>query len=232
MAPSDTKSRILDAAQAEFSSLGFDGASIRGIAEKASVQLASVRYHFGSKDDLWRAVFARHAENVTRRRDGFYKKLENHHGTPTAADIAEAMLGPALGVRFGTEGERSFSKLMANTMSNPDERSTRLTRELFDPAVDGIVAHFKEALPGLGDEEAYWGFFLASGCISAIAANGERLARISNGKASADDQTQAFENLITFVAGGIEALEQKSGKRQTEKATSPSPHASVEADKE
>lgn len=52
----DTKRRILDAAAAEFGDHGFSGASTRAIAEKAAVQHALVRYHFGDKESLWRTV--------------------------------------------------------------------------------------------------------------------------------------------------------------------------------
>lgn len=223
MAQPDTKTRILDAAQAEFSALGYDGASIRGIAQKASVQIASIRYHFGSKDDLWQAVFARHAHEVTKRRDVFYETLRSRGDIPTASEVAEAMLGPALDLRYRSKNGRSFAKLMANMMANPDKRSTKMTEKFFDPSVGDIVAHFKDALPGLESEEAYWGFFLAGGCLAMIAANGERLDRISDGNASADDQAQTFENMITFVVGGFEALAKKSEDRG---AAKPKPEAS------
>jgi TetR/AcrR family transcriptional regulator len=52
----DTKRRILDAAAAEFGDHGFSGASTRTIAANAAVQHALVRYHFGDKESLWRAV--------------------------------------------------------------------------------------------------------------------------------------------------------------------------------
>ena len=52
----DTKRRILDAAAAEFGDHGYTGASMRAIAQNASVQHALVRYHFGDKESLWRAV--------------------------------------------------------------------------------------------------------------------------------------------------------------------------------
>lgn len=51
-----TRQRVLEAAIAEFASRGMDGASTRRIATLAEVQQALVGYHFGSKQDLWRAT--------------------------------------------------------------------------------------------------------------------------------------------------------------------------------
>src|SRR5690606_12725808 len=47
-----TKARIRDAAITEFSEKGFNGASIRGIAERAGVSPGLVQHHFGTKQEL------------------------------------------------------------------------------------------------------------------------------------------------------------------------------------
>lgn len=51
-----TRASILQAALEEFSERGFDGASTRDIAAKAGVHHALIKYHFNSKDELWRAA--------------------------------------------------------------------------------------------------------------------------------------------------------------------------------
>ncbi|MFN3520730.1 MAG: TetR/AcrR family transcriptional regulator [Phenylobacterium sp.] len=53
-----TQASILKAALQEFSSKGFDGASTREIAAGAGVHHALIKYHFKSKELLWRAVVA------------------------------------------------------------------------------------------------------------------------------------------------------------------------------
>jgi len=55
-----TKDRILEVAERLFAEKGLDGTSMRHITEAAGVNLASVNYHFGSKDGLIAAVFQRH----------------------------------------------------------------------------------------------------------------------------------------------------------------------------
>jgi TetR/AcrR family transcriptional regulator len=53
---SNGEAAILEAAEILFAEKGFDGASIRAIAEKADVCKANVFHHFGSKDGLYLAV--------------------------------------------------------------------------------------------------------------------------------------------------------------------------------
>ena len=56
---SETSSRILDAAEALFIELGFAATSLRSIASRADVNLASAHYHFGSKEGLLGACLHR-----------------------------------------------------------------------------------------------------------------------------------------------------------------------------
>lgn len=51
-----TRALILEAALQEFSANGFDGTSTRAIAASAGVHHALIKYHFQSKDLLWRAA--------------------------------------------------------------------------------------------------------------------------------------------------------------------------------
>lgn len=50
------RDRLLNAASELFSSQGYRQTSLRQIADKTGVSHGSIRYHFGSKDDLYRAV--------------------------------------------------------------------------------------------------------------------------------------------------------------------------------
>ncbi len=52
----DTKSKILMVAQELFGEKGFDGASVRDIAQKAGVNIAAINYHFQNKENLYFSV--------------------------------------------------------------------------------------------------------------------------------------------------------------------------------
>lgn len=54
----ETQDRLIIVALEAFSINGYEGASIRNIAEKAEVNIAAINYHFGSKHNLYWAVMS------------------------------------------------------------------------------------------------------------------------------------------------------------------------------
>ena len=53
----DVKKRLLLAAKKLFSRYGYDGTSIRQICEEAGANVALVSYHFGGKENIFKALF-------------------------------------------------------------------------------------------------------------------------------------------------------------------------------
>jgi AcrR family transcriptional regulator len=62
--PGGTAARILDAAEATFAERGFAGTATREIARRAGVPFGTLHYHWGSKQQLWEAVFQRLADRT------------------------------------------------------------------------------------------------------------------------------------------------------------------------
>jgi AcrR family transcriptional regulator len=88
--PRSTRERILDTALDLFIEQGFDGTSLREIAERLRLTKAALYYHFSSKDDLLMALHLRvHAvgkEGLKRLIDG-----------PATLEKWEALLDEVLG---------------------------------------------------------------------------------------------------------------------------------------
>jgi AcrR family transcriptional regulator len=61
---SDKQIQIMEAAEELFAEKGFNGTSVREIAEKAHINLAMVSYYFGSKEKLLEAVFEYRGELI------------------------------------------------------------------------------------------------------------------------------------------------------------------------
>jgi len=59
---SEKKVQIMEAAEKLFAATGFDGTSVRDIADAAGVNLAMISYYFGSKEKLMEAMFSYRSE--------------------------------------------------------------------------------------------------------------------------------------------------------------------------
>jgi AcrR family transcriptional regulator len=82
----ETRSAILDAAIAEFAERGFEGASIRAIADRLGLQHPLITYHYRSKDILWRAA-AEHA--FAQIRAGWDNSAPENSDLPPFARLRE-----------------------------------------------------------------------------------------------------------------------------------------------
>src|SRR5215467_8162923 len=104
--PHETRTRILDAAEALFMQHGFEGTSMRTLTASAGANLAAVNYHFGSKDALIEAVFRRRLDPMNTARIAELDRLEKDAaGRPlTPEAIIRAFIGVSLGMIEDAKG--------------------------------------------------------------------------------------------------------------------------------
>ncbi len=204
----DTKTLILDAAEQAFADLGFGAASLRHIIGEAGVNLAAVHYHFGSKDTLAGAVFARRIGVLTRERMALLDACEAAAGKgplPLEA-VLEAFVGPAL--RLTTDpakGGRVFMRLYGRTMAEPSEHLQMMLNEQFGPTIERFLGALKRALPDLPPAELCWRFQFVVGAMGYLMADPLSLRTISGGQCDVSDTETAIKELVTFLAAGLRA---------------------------
>lgn len=83
--PEVRRQQILDAALIEFNALGFTGASIAKIAERAGISKANVYVHFASKDDMFETLL----EQLMSRSERNWSQLQN---LTSADDLIERLI--------------------------------------------------------------------------------------------------------------------------------------------
>ncbi|HVS19316.1 MAG TPA: TetR/AcrR family transcriptional regulator [Planctomycetota bacterium] len=205
----DTKARLLDAAEASFGEHGFQGSSLRAITSAAEANLAAVHYHFGSKEQLFAAVFARRIEPINARRLERLDALEAAAGG--AAVEVEALLAafiePACNAfaQIEDRGAR-FLQLSGRMFSEPGEHWTAV-RALLEEPLARFLAAFGKSLPHLPPREVLWRlFFVVGGMCHAFSA-GAMLTEFSDGACRGDDARQSVPRLIGFLAAGMRSAE-------------------------
>jgi len=196
--------RILDAAEALFARHGYDGVTMRQIAQGAQVDVALANYHFGKKLDLFHAVFERRAEILSSSRR---KLLMSAKGTDqTLEQVIEAFLLP-LKMAQETEdsGWKNYLALLAYVMNSPIW-SQELMGKVYDKRVGEFIDALKAAFPNANDEDLHWCYHYVSGALALTLAQTGRIDILSGGKCLSTDFDAAYERMIPFVAAGFTAV--------------------------
>jgi AcrR family transcriptional regulator len=203
MEPSSTKSQILDAAERLFAEFGLDATSLRAVTSTAGVNLAAVHYHFGSKEGLIQAVFARRLEPLNRERIDRLEVLTASGQPIELTDLLRAMLEPAL--RMAQEpGGAHFLKLMGRMHSDPDAlASAGSVFELFQEFRDRFLPCFQSALPELPQVELFWRLHFVFGAMAGTMTSRATLDFLSDGRCRADDADAVVARLVAFAEAGL-----------------------------
>ena len=157
MAPPDTRTQLLDAAERLFAEHGFRGASVRAITDLAGANLAAVGYHFGSKADLLAAVVRRVIEPINAAQSAGLDRLLARTPEPPVAELVEAFAGPLFDEMLtGDEGGARTSRLIMRIIGDPAEEMRTWTGSAEASVRDRYLAAFGRALPGLSPEELWF----------------------------------------------------------------------------
>ncbi len=204
----DTKTLILDAAEQAFAELGFGSASLRHIIRSAGVNLAAVHYHFGSKEALVEAVFARRIGRLTQERLALLDACEARArgGPPPLEQVLEAFVGPALRLTTApAQAGKAFVRLFGRTIAEPSEHLQTMLNEQFGTTITRFLAALQRALPALSPAELAWRFQFAVGAMGYLMADPQNLKSISAGLCDPSDTETAIRELVTFLAAGLRA---------------------------
>ena len=95
MSSDQTRSAILAAAERLYADRGFGDVTLRDIDVEASVNLAAVNYHFGSKDELIAELFVTRSLATNRERLNELRAAEENGGGRAPIDaICSRWSGP------------------------------------------------------------------------------------------------------------------------------------------
>lgn len=153
----DTRTRLLDAAEALMAQVGISVATLREITESAGVNLALVKYHFGSKEDLLAAVLKRRLEPINEHRLALLDEVEARHakGPLPLEEVLAALFRPAVEAGLGGKDGRQFLKLFGRIFSEP-ATCMQFIRKQMGPMIKRFDAAFERALPGMSDADMGW----------------------------------------------------------------------------
>ncbi len=205
MPGADTREKILDAAERLFAAHGFAGTSLRAVTKEAEVNLAAVHYHFGTKEDLLRAVLSRIVVPINRERLEMLAQVEAAAGNdpPSLERVLEAFIAPDLRL-IRDLGERGviITRFLGRSYTEPAEMVQALIREQYEELGQRFMEVAARALPEVPQEELYWRFKLVVGVLTYILADTDRTGGYAEDVSDVDGTVR---RLVAFLAPGLRA---------------------------
>lgn len=206
---SDTKERILDAAERLFANDGFHNASLRAITSAANANVAAVNYHFGTKEALLEAVFERRLVPLNRLRQDLLEAVRESARLagqrPRARDVLQAFIEPTLSFRDSSPGAAGFVLLVGRAIAEPDDTLRKIFMRQMEPIFFLLYNTLREAMPHLQTEILFWRLHFALGAMSHTMCMAGRFQLLPPGVAPPNDATSLTTMVLDFVTAGMEA---------------------------
>jgi AcrR family transcriptional regulator len=201
-----TRERILDAAERLFADRGFHGVSLRDITQRAEVEMALASYHFGTKENLLRAVVARRADE--HRRD-MLARLDAaidgaKPGLPSNESLVEAYARPALEKIARGPGWAAYIKLIVGIQNLArDDVIGLATNDEYDPAIRRFVDAFVMANSAVPAHRVHYAVYFLHGALIQILSQGWAFERLLSGGESLSNFEELVTELAAFFARGM-----------------------------
>jgi AcrR family transcriptional regulator len=202
----DTKNRIMDVAEGLFAEKGYAATSLRDITGEAGTNLASVNYHFQSKEGLLAAIMERFVGPVNRQRLENLDALEADEAEPEIQSLLRAFLAPAF-TRWSQSGEEGtrFMRLAGRMHSETDEHLRRIFLGQFKDVARRFGRAFARALPHLDEREVQLRTHFLVGAMAHTLLWSQNMPGPPFGRRKAVPPEEALGGLVRFAAAGLAA---------------------------
>lgn len=199
-----TKAQVFNAAERLFALHGFQNVSVRDITAEAGVNLASVNYHFGSKDALLFDIFRRRTGELNRERARMLHEAgDRHGGNPPVREILEAYFAPPLRWADPASDRRVSVQFIIRARSE----GTAEMRDVLQNDVSHLARFaeaLKRALPELPAETVYWRLHFVLGMVhNNRFAEFDRLHHLSGGLTREGDVQGLLTRMLDFAEAGF-----------------------------
>lgn len=200
----ETQIKVLEAAESEFADNGFAGASIRNITQRAGVNIASVNYHFGSKEALIRQLMRYRVSPLNEYRLQRLRAKEANYpdGVVPLPVLIDILVRPALEKMLTLEGAQ-FVRAMARCMSEPLGFLQSLDREVFQELLIAFHQAFAKALPHLDRESVTNQLHFVICAMIGMMLHFPRIESLAVEGFSPENFEELLDDFIHFITSGI-----------------------------
>ena len=201
------QNRLLDAAEELFCQKGFAATSIRDMTKKANCNVAAVNYYFGSKEDLYLAVFKRHLTELRERRiAGINKAMTYGESKTTLEDLLREFAKSFIEPLVGTNRTERLITLIAREMLDPHLPKNLFYEEMIGPVMAVLEPAMIKLCPGLDSHKAFLSIQSVVGQLIHIIHTQQMFAYSPRTEEFAYDIDKTIEHIVAFSAAGIRSL--------------------------
>jgi AcrR family transcriptional regulator len=207
-ARNDTRKKLLDAAERLFAEQGYDGTSLRDIADMSKQHLALSTYHFGTKEKLFAEVIQRRAEVMTDIRIAALEEIDvaSMSQSDAVRALIEAYALPMIRARYGSSVQwQAHVRLVSQLISV--KRWLPLIRANYDTCGRAFIAKFREVLPDADNDALLNAFSFMISVMLYVCSYPNRFDKMKvRHLSSKEEVASAAENFIRFTHAGFMAL--------------------------
>ncbi|MDH4247916.1 MAG: TetR family transcriptional regulator [Deltaproteobacteria bacterium] len=204
-----TLDAILDAAESLMSQRGYHSVSLREIAREAGVNVGSVTYHYGTKENLLTQIYERHCNPMNQRR------LELLHEAERISDVDErlqaivrAFVLPAFSSRSDEAGGGArFTRMRAVLSMEGHEATRQIIAGAFDATSRAFADTIARSIPGASRESIFWRCHFLLGALYYTLVNAERIDRLTENASSGGDHDRAMDELVRATTASLKELQ-------------------------
>lgn len=197
----ETKARLIRAAEHLIAAKGIDAVSVRSICAEADLNPAAVHYHFGNKDNLLAAVLAARMSEVSERRLALLHELDDQD-TPTATQVAAALVAPLVQVAATPDGLEYVQFLTRMSTTRGAYRDQLAAA--FQPQLTVLLSVLERALPDVPTAVLTYRLALAGDVLlSALGGPDRDLVDLLAEEAAVPRDELIASTVTDFVAGAL-----------------------------
>ena len=190
-----------------FAEHGFEGASLRDIATKAGVPLSTIHMYFGSKTELYMAVYLGVWRGLHDERRALLMKALGTPGQKVSLrDVMYALIEPVVTrARSSAAGLRQGARMLG-TWPAPVDLDQELLRSIkWDTFLPEWIDALMAACPVFTREEALWAFSFVVGALYSRQLLDNRYSVITGLEDHMDGEVLT-RLLVEFTVGGLSAM--------------------------
>ncbi|WP_242112457.1 TetR/AcrR family transcriptional regulator [Luteimonas aquatica] len=201
--PGNTRTRLLEAAEALFIEHGYEGMSLRQITGYAEVNLAAVNYHFGSKEALVQELLSAHLDRLNQERLQLLSLCEAQRGDRPmdASAVLSVLFVPAVRLSRESKGGVALMRLLGRVYSDPSPFIRDYLHDHYQFIYGRFFEAFARALPHLSRNELGMRLHFCLKALSGVLAGAnmdELISAMCMGEPVNDSQMLA--RLISFIS--------------------------------